>query len=840
MTGRGLGIVLTSCVLMVAGGAGTICRAQTPGQPVNSVPSAPENPLNSNGNETIGESSSMDTSSTPFSAGGAPPDYDNSLGFQFIRNLASDQATIWTSPSRLRWDDGTWLFPLAGATAAFFATDPASARALIASPHTLNRYREFSDVGVGSLVGIGGGLYIWSKFSRDDHQRETGVLVAEATIDSFGENSALAYTFGRQRPYQGQGQGLFLDGGTSFPSDHAAVAWSAASVIAHEYPGPFTQLLVYGLATAVSASRVSGREHFPSDVLVSSATGWLIGREIYRKHHDPELGGSGLDTLSGNDDGEEHRDRRKMGSPYVPLDSWVYDALDKLAGLGYIHSAMEGLRPWTRIECANLTEAASEVLQNQSGSEVADQLLAHLQQEFSYEMGLLSGGRNLTAGFDSAYARTVSISGPPLTDGDHFGQTISYDFGRPYERGTNLQDGGSFSASAGPLTLYIRAEYQHAPSAPAPSEAVVNFIAARDLVPAPPQIPVAGIDRLRLLDTYVGVNLDNWQITVGKQSLSWGPGPGGSLIWSDNIEPVNMVRIVNPEPIELPLFFRFLGPARFDQFFGRLGDHTYIRRPFIYGQKISFKPIKYLELGFSRTVTIGGQGPGASPLTPSTLLHSGLGQIEPGTGSVPGDAHAAMDWTFDVPGVRHYLVFYGELYADDDFLPIQNPPKNPFRPGIYITRIPGLPKLDLHLEATSTESPAFHNPPNLNYWNFQYRDGYTNDGNLIGNTVGRNGQALQGWLTYWISPRDTFSVTYKNSIVTSAFVPGGGAWQDYAVRNEFYSHSGFYIKSEFQFEHISHFPILFNGPQRNVSGILEVGFAPGKRRAGAQSTHSTD
>src|ERR1700733_1082162 len=111
-----------------------------------------------------------------------------------------------------------------------------------------------------------------------------------------------------------------------------------------------------------------------------------------------------------------------------------------------------------------------------------------------------------------------------------------------------------------------------------------------------------------------------------------------------------MVPIVNPEPFELPLFFRFLGPARFDQFFGRLGGHDYIRQPFIYGQKISFKPLKYLDLGFSRTVTIGGRGPGASPLTPRSLLYSVFGQIEPGTGSVPGDAHAAMDWTFDVAG----------------------------------------------------------------------------------------------------------------------------------------------------------------------------------------------
>src|SRR3981081_2343902 len=37
----------------------------------------------------------------------------NSVGVPFLKNLASDQKSIWTSPIRLRWADGTWLFPLA-------------------------------------------------------------------------------------------------------------------------------------------------------------------------------------------------------------------------------------------------------------------------------------------------------------------------------------------------------------------------------------------------------------------------------------------------------------------------------------------------------------------------------------------------------------------------------------------------------------------------------------------------------------------------------------------------------------------------------------------------------
>jgi hypothetical protein len=200
-----------------------------------------------------------------------------------------------------------------------------------------------------------------------------------------------------------------------------------------------------------------------------------------------------------------------------------------------------------------------------------------------------------------------------------------------------------------------------------------------------------------------------------------------------------------------------------------------------------------------------------------------------------------MDWTLYVPGVRNYIVLYGDAYADDDVLPIKNPPKNPWHPGIYVTRFPGLSKLDLHVDSVSTEQPGFSfdsfysagrpvNAGQFNYWNGAYPDGYTNGGNLIGNSVGRDGRAFEGWLTYWISSRNRLQLFYKKSSVAGDFMPGGGAWQDYSIRNEMHLRSGFYMKTELQYEHISKYPILFSGPQRNFTGIVEIGFSLGERR----------
>jgi membrane-associated phospholipid phosphatase len=759
----------------------------------------------------------------------------NSLGVGFLKNLVSDQKSIWTSPARLRWDNGTWLFPLAAVTAGFFATDRAVPPVLSTDPVKLNRYVSVSDYGLYSLMGASGGLYLWSHFSHDDHERETGLLAGEAAIDSLAVSTALKYSLGRERPAQGQGLGRFFERGDSFPSDHSALAWSIASVLAHEYPGTLTQVGVYGLAAAVSASRVLGKQHFPSDVVVGGALGWLIGRQVYRTRHDPEVGGGGWGSLSGNDDGEERRDHRNMGSTFVPLDSWVYAAFERLAALGYVRTATLGMKPWTRIECAQLSEEAGQALRDiQILSEEASELQSRLQQEFAYELGLLDGGENLTANLESLYTRTVSISGPALTDSYHFGQTVAYDFGRPFERGTNGQAGGSFSASAGPLAIYFRAEYQHAPATPAYSGAVRNVIAFGDGVPLSevPSGAVADTNRARLLDAYATVNVSNWQLVLGNQSLSWGPGPD-PMIWSDNADPVHMVRLVNPEPFRLPGILRYLGPVRMDQFVGRLEGHPYIPRPFVYGQKITIKPAPSVELGFARRSMLGGEG--GDPITMHNVLYNFIG-VQPVVNGVtlhvPGKTVTEMDWSFHVPKVRNLIVLYGDGYAEDDVLPIENPPRNVWQNGIYLTRIPGIPKLDLHVEGVSTEEGGAVNGSNhgdFNYWSAIYRDGDTENGDLLGNAIGRDGQLIQGWLTYWISAQNTVQFTYKNSSVSSDFIPGGGAWQDYSLQNEMHLKNGFYLKGELQYERISHYPLLFQGPQRNFTAMLEVGFSPGRK-----------
>jgi membrane-associated phospholipid phosphatase len=95
----------------------------------------------------------------------------------------------------------------------------------------------------------------------------------------------LKLIFWRERPNVDNARGLFFQStagwDSSLPSSHGVLAWSAAAVIAAADPSRWTQLGVYSLASGVSLTRVLGQEHFPTDVLVGSIAGWLIGHYVY-------------------------------------------------------------------------------------------------------------------------------------------------------------------------------------------------------------------------------------------------------------------------------------------------------------------------------------------------------------------------------------------------------------------------------------------------------------------------------------------------------------------------------------------------------------------------------
>ena len=200
----------------------------------------------------------------------------------FLKNIASDQKAIWTSPFHIGRSDWKWLGPFLGGTAALIATDKRTSAWVSRNGSLPGVSRDVSwNGGIYAAAGVSAGMYAIGRWKGNDHLRETGVLAGEALADSQIVTQAAKFIFGRQRPNEGDSEGRFFHGGRSFFSGHASASWSVATIIACEYHNhPMAVWGSYGVATAVSLSRYTARKHFLSDVFVGAAVGYGIGRYV--------------------------------------------------------------------------------------------------------------------------------------------------------------------------------------------------------------------------------------------------------------------------------------------------------------------------------------------------------------------------------------------------------------------------------------------------------------------------------------------------------------------------------------------------------------------------------
>ena len=828
--------MVASWLSAITAGLGPGCYAQVRDQQAQAAPAvSPDAPRCAEGQSATARSSRVSdqhAGSATNSSDSEPNEksYDNTLGPHLLKDFAGDQKRIWTSFTHVRLVHADWLVPLGTATGLLFATDTEVSKHLSNSSSRIKYSNDLANFGLGSLVAVGGGMYLWGHFTHDDHRRETGLLAGEAAANSLAVVYALKYALGRERPQQGNPpyQGDFWHGGVSFPSEHAAAAWSIASVIAHEYPGPLTTILSYGLASAITVSRVTGKQHFPSDTLVGSAIGWFVGEEIYRHHHDPSVGGGEWQTYAETQDQGPERSSTSRGSPYVELDSWIYPAIERLAALGYIRSAFLGDRPWTRLECAHLVDEAGEKIQAETATpKEADQLYVALSNELEADLDRVSGGGERSVRVESLYSTLTQISGPPLNDSYHFGQTIINDYGRPYEQGFNTYDGFSAYGTEGIFTLYVRGEYQHAPSAPAYSLPVRQAIATMDDNPVQPATPIATVNQFRLLDTYVAANYSGWNFSFGKQSLWWGVGDGQSLMFSDNAEPIYMFRMSPIGTFDIPLVSRIFGPFKTDFFIGKLSGNEFPPRPLMHGEKLSFKPTENLEVGVSRTAEFGGVG---RPLTPAAFFNSYFSYTSSGNYGAndnPGKRTGGFNFSYRIPFVRNWLSLYTDAISTDDPSPIAAPRRAAVSTGLYMPQIPRLSKLSLRMEATYTDpATSRSNGGKFIYWDiFFYHNQYVNKNNIMGSWVGREGKGYQAWSTYSFRPRTSLEFGFRHVKVDPDFIPAGETVNDGSVKFDVTVHRDVSVSATVQYEKWLA-PLLAPTAQTNWTSSFQVVFWP--------------
>ena len=217
-------------------------------------------------------------------------------------DIVHDQRPIWTFPGQLaRGEDWKPTLAIGAIFAGLVVLDPH------ASPQFRNNssFSEFNRVVSASnseiafaLVPVS--LYAIGTLRKNSYATQTSLLTLEAVADSEILGWVSQTATGRLRPRAVPPGGDYSDtwfktyhpllhAGGGLPSTHALGAFALATIVTHRYKSHrWVPYVAYGAATLVCFSRVSEQAHFPSDVFLGAALGYVISRFVAMPGREPE------------------------------------------------------------------------------------------------------------------------------------------------------------------------------------------------------------------------------------------------------------------------------------------------------------------------------------------------------------------------------------------------------------------------------------------------------------------------------------------------------------------------------------------------------------------------
>jgi membrane-associated phospholipid phosphatase len=116
--------------------------------------------------------------------------------------------------------------------------------------------------------GVALATYFGGKVLDRPSLAAAGDDLIEAQLLSVTLTQSLKFAVGRTRP-DGEAR--------SFPSGHASAAFATAAVL-HEHFGRRVAIPAYAIAVYTSASRLQANSHYPTDVIIGSTLGLIVGR----------------------------------------------------------------------------------------------------------------------------------------------------------------------------------------------------------------------------------------------------------------------------------------------------------------------------------------------------------------------------------------------------------------------------------------------------------------------------------------------------------------------------------------------------------------------------------
>nr|WP_232278929.1 capsule assembly Wzi family protein [Geotalea uraniireducens] len=443
-----------------------------------------------------------------------------------------------------------------------------------------------------------------------------------------------------------------------------------------------------------------------------------------------------------------------LASNNIPLDSPVYDYVEKLSGFGLIDSDVRGLRPYSRAEVARLlSEAeASEARLTPGELPLAEQVIRRLKELVPREAELREKPGNAPfADFNPvSYARLryVHLNGVPRSyNRDIFipGDQSVFGF-----IGGNLRPGtagiGHESGTEGTPLLENNEGviYRSGNNGEVRFAAEGYLLDKASFLVEPYLLATPENDVLKLGKGYLKIGSGGLELEAGRDANWFGPGRRGALTLSNNARNFDLVKLSSPEPVDVGWVKSYLGEFKYALILSRFdetGSGETLRQPWFLGLKLALKPKPWWEIGVNFVRQEGGHGFSGS----STLQDNIFG----GGTTNHNNTIAGIDLRFRIPWLAN-TELYGEYAGEDSagFWPFVES----YVAGFYIPRLTESGRDDLRFE-------FFYGNPML-YTDFKFPAGYVYQGMTPGDSQG--GGAIEFYCRYshWFSPRNILALEY--------------------------------------------------------------------------------
>jgi hypothetical protein len=443
-----------------------------------------------------------------------------------------------------------------------------------------------------------------------------------------------------------------------------------------------------------------------------------------------------------------------LSSANIPLDSPVYDYVEKLSGLGLIDSDIRGLRPYSRAEAARLLlEAKNNRPRLVPGKEqLADDVIKQIEALIPREAFLYDKPSEARP-FDInpvAYARAryVYVDGQPRSyNRDVFipGDQSAFGF-----IGGDLRPGdagiGHESGTEGTPLLENNQGVIYRPGNNGELRAATEgYLSSKASFLVEPYLLVTPEStELRLGKGYLKLGGGGLELEAGRDENWFGPGRQGALTLSNNAQNFDQVKLSSPEPLDVAWVKNYLGLFKYSLIvsrFDKTGTGSDVRQPWFIGAKLALKPKPWWEIGINFVRMEGGPGFSGSTSVQDLIFGGGYTNHNATT--------AGIDLRFRIPWLAN-TELYAEYVGSDSalFWPIVES----YIAGIYIPSLTASGRDDFRFE-------FFYGNPKL-YTDFKFPQGDVYNNMPFGDSQGGGTIEFYARYSHWFSARNILALEF--------------------------------------------------------------------------------